>query len=307
MSKEEFDALAYSLRRGQAVLAERAEAQRKDKGQFLTPAPIARYMARCLGGLREGAHVLDPAIGSGVLACAVIEHAVRDGRPHELSIHGYEPDGELYRAARESLATAAQWAATRGVAVHTCLEQKDFLFECTPGLTPPSLFSLNEPAGAPIAYDCIIANPPYFKLNTEDGHVKAVLGHLKGHTNIYTLFMALATHMLAQHAVACFIVPRQLLFGGLLLSISPGLRGAGEPPGHSPVRIKGGRLQEGLGPPRERHNHLPGPGRPGAAALSGGFCIKGLVRSGQPHRTPGRNAALLGEAQRRPVFQDPGR
>jgi adenine-specific DNA-methyltransferase len=213
MSKEQFDALAYSLQRGQAVLAGRAEAQRKDEGQFLTPAPIARFMARSLGKLREGAHVLDPAIGSGVLACAVIERAVRDGCPQELSIHGYELDGELYRAACESLATAARWAATRGVTVRTCLEQKDFLFECTPGLTPPSLFSLSEPARAPTAYDCIIANPPYFKLNTDDGRVKAVLGHLKGHTNIYTLFMALAARMLAQQAVACFIVPRSFCSG----------------------------------------------------------------------------------------------
>ena len=88
---------------GKAVLTARTDSSRKEKGQFLTSPLIARNMASQLGPLPEGARVLDPAIGSGVLPCAVIEHATKTGFPKRLEIIGYEVDGELCDAARAML------------------------------------------------------------------------------------------------------------------------------------------------------------------------------------------------------------
>jgi adenine-specific DNA-methyltransferase len=67
--------------------------------------------------------------------------------------------------------------------------------------------------GATSLYDYVIANPPYFKLNKQDPRAQAVLGQIKGHTNIYTLFMALAGRLLKQQGRACFIVPRSFCSG----------------------------------------------------------------------------------------------
>ncbi|MBE7468167.1 MAG: hypothetical protein DPW09_39900 [Anaerolineae bacterium] len=72
------DLVSYSLELGQRVLAGRSEASRKQSGQFFTPAPVARFMTRQLGPIRSGDRILDPAIGSGVLACAVIAQLYLD-------------------------------------------------------------------------------------------------------------------------------------------------------------------------------------------------------------------------------------
>ncbi|MCP4605216.1 MAG: methyltransferase, partial [Proteobacteria bacterium] len=70
----------------------------------------------------------------------------------------------------------------------------------------------------PSLYDHVIANPPYFKLNKKDPRVKAVLGQVKGHTNIYTLFMAIAGRLLKPQGQACFIVPRSFCSGAYFSS-----------------------------------------------------------------------------------------
>jgi tRNA A58 N-methylase Trm61 len=47
-------------------------------------------MAWQLGRIRPGDRILDPAIGSGVLVCALIERLITDGQPLEIWLDGYE-------------------------------------------------------------------------------------------------------------------------------------------------------------------------------------------------------------------------
>ncbi|MGD9101047.1 MAG: N-6 DNA methylase [Anaerolineae bacterium] len=202
----------HSLELGELTLAGRSEKHRKQGGQFLTPAPVAHFMARQLGPIQAASRVLDPAIGSGVLACAVIERAIAEGQPQELFIEGHEIDPELCQSAREALAWATQRAAEAGLVVHTRIHERDFVLNHVP-TTQLNLFSQNLVSSDLSLYDYIIANPPYFKLNKKDPRVKAVLGQIKGHTNIYTLFMALAGRLLKPQGRACFIVPRSFCSG----------------------------------------------------------------------------------------------
>lgn len=208
------DLVSYSLELGGQVLAKQPETQRKQNGQFFTPAAVARYMARQLGPIRAGDRVLDPAIGSGVLACAVIERAIAEGQPHEFWLDGYEIDPELGQTARQVLARAKTCAAQYDIVVHTQVHIGDFVLNSIPP-AQPYLF-LAENSGYPnfqAQYDHIIANPPYFKLNSDDPRVQATAGHIRGHTNIYTLFIALAAKMLTAQGQACFIVPRSFCSG----------------------------------------------------------------------------------------------
>ncbi len=208
------DLVNYSLTLGEDTLSERPEAHRKQNGQFLTPDLVGRFMAKQLGPLREGERLLDPAIGSGVLACALIECAIIDGSPKELWIDGYEIDKDLCEVARKSLDRAARRAQEKGITVHTEVYNRDFILDCIPSYQL-SLFQADKPGklNTPSLYDKIIANPPYFKLNSDDLRVKTVAGQIKGHTNIYTLFMALAVRMLTPLGCACFIVPRSFCSG----------------------------------------------------------------------------------------------
>jgi len=207
------DLVTYSFQRGQFVLARRSAKQCKQSGQFLTPPTVARFMAQQLGPIQEGDRILDPAIGSGTLVCAIIERIVDEGQPVEVWIDGYETDKELCQTAKEVLERISEQVASRGITVHTRVYERDFILDCTPKISPKIS---SDNSGLPSAYspyDHIIANPPYFKLNRKDPRVKAVADQVKGHTNIYTLFMALAVEMLSPTGRACFIVPRSFCSG----------------------------------------------------------------------------------------------
>ena len=204
------DLVTYAYEAGKLVLENRGANTLKEHGQFLTPPPVARYMAKQLGQLQNGASLLEPAIGSAVLVCAVIERLIAEKHPLEISIFAYEIDKELCNASRDVLSVATQEAQKEGIKVNWHVFQQDFVLACLPA-AQPSLFGSNE-AGQR-TFTQVVSNPPYFKLNIEDKRVKAVSGKLNGHTNIYTLFMALSAKLLVPHGKACFIVPRSFCSG----------------------------------------------------------------------------------------------
>jgi adenine-specific DNA-methyltransferase len=209
---EILDLVAYSYEQGKRVLEKREIDSLKEHGQFLTPPSVARYMAKQLGQIQNGDSLLEPAIGSGVLACAVVEHLIAEKRPLEISITAYETDKELCEVSREVLEIANKEAEKSGIKVNWHVFQEDFVLACLPE-EQPSLFDSNESKSNRKAFNHIISNPPYFKLNAEDKRVKAVYGKLNGHTNIYTLFMALSAKLLSPQGKACFIVPRSFCSG----------------------------------------------------------------------------------------------
>jgi len=204
------DLVAYSYERGKNTLENRESNILKEHGQFLTPPSIARYMAKQLGQIQNGDNLLEPAVGSGVLVCAVIERLITENRPLEISISAYETDKELCDVSREVLEIASREAEKSGVKIHWQVFQEDFVLACLPD-QQPSLFGSNESRRKIFNY--VISNPPYFKLNAEDKRVRAVYGKLNGHTNIYTLFMALSAKLLSPQGKACFIVPRSFCSG----------------------------------------------------------------------------------------------
>jgi len=204
------DLVIYSYEQGKHILEKRQSQILKEYGQFLTPPSVAKYMARQLGDIRTGTRLLEPAIGSGVLVCAIIEQIISQNLQIEIWIDAYEIDGELCEVARQVLSIASKKADEKGIKIHWEVYQEDFVLACLPE-TQPTLFTINEKAQN--KFDYIISNPPYFKLNSDDRRVKAVAGMLNGHTNIYTLFMALSIKLLKAKGLACFIVPRSFCSG----------------------------------------------------------------------------------------------
>lgn len=208
---EFLDLVAHSYEQGKRILEKRGTNTLKEHGQFLTPPSVARYMAKQLGQIQRGAALLEPAIGSGVLACALIERLIAEKRPLEISITAYETDKELCNVSREVLKVASKEAEKAGIRINWQVCQEDFVLACLPEDKQPSLFGSYESKQK--AFTHIVSNPPYFKLNVEDKRVKAVYGKLNGHTNIYTLFMALSAKLLSPQGKACFIVPRSFCSG----------------------------------------------------------------------------------------------
>lgn len=204
------DLVAYSYEQGKRVLEMREGNTLKEHGQFLTPPTVARYMAKRLGQIQDGASLLEPACGSGVLVCALIERLIVEKNPLEISVTAYETDKELAELSRRILRLASQKAEKEKIKLHWQVFQEDFILACLPE-EQPSLFTSSESRQK--TFDFVLGNPPYFKLNTEDARVKAVSGKLNGHTNIYTLFMALSAKLLSPQGKGCFIVPRSFCSG----------------------------------------------------------------------------------------------
>jgi len=205
------DLVKLSYAEGKRLLENKQPKTLKENGQFLTPVPVALYMSKQLGRILNGAYLLDPAIGSGVLACAVIERLISEAVPVEIFIEGYEIDHELCIEANRILSLAAQKASQHGIKINWKLYEEDFILTALSYLQP-SLFQFQKDRRSSFNY--IISNPPYFKLNSNDTKVKAAsASRIKGHTNIYTLFMAISAKMLAKQGRACFIVPRSFCSG----------------------------------------------------------------------------------------------
>jgi adenine-specific DNA-methyltransferase len=204
------DLVHYAYNLGKRILGQRKVETLKEYGQFLTPPSVACYMAKQLGQISNGATLLEPAVGSAVLACAVIERLIAENHPIEISIDAYEIDAELCSVSSQVLTSASQKAAQNGVIVNWRIYQEDFVLACLPE-AQPTLFPNSD--NRLKSFDFIISNPPYFKLNADDKRVKAVAGKIKGQTNIYTLFMALSAKLLRMQGKSCFIVPRSFCSG----------------------------------------------------------------------------------------------
>lgn len=204
------DLIAYSYEQGKRVLEKRDVKTLKEHGQFLTPPAVARYMAKQLGQIQNGASLLEPACGSGVLVCALIERLIAEKNPIEISVTAYETDKELAELSRQVFEIASQKAKSHNIELCWRVFQEDFILACLPE-EQPSLFNTDKSRSR--SFDFILSNPPYFKLSADDTRVQVVSGKLNGHTNIYTLFMALSAKLLSPKGKACFIVPRSFCSG----------------------------------------------------------------------------------------------
>lgn len=201
-----------SFQAGQQILAHQSNEYRRQYGQYLTPPQLARFMANRLGSIPNGSRILDPAIGSGTLICAVIENLIARREPREIWVDGYEVDTKLVQVARETLQNAIELAQAHDIKIHVRLIEADFVLD---GIDTfwPALLPIDHGPRLHHAYQFIIANPPYFKLNKDDPRARATKGRLPGNTNIYTLFMGLSARLLSPGGQACFIVPRSFCSG----------------------------------------------------------------------------------------------
>ena len=164
----------------------------------MTPVPIAAFMASKAVALVSDkvVRVLEPAAGSGVLLASVV-HALlaKPDGPERIELLAYEIDARLLPALSEACVACREAAAHRGVVLEFEVRHEDFL------LSPLCL------AQQPVA-DVVIANPPYFKLNSGDLRVRAHPYAVHGQANIYGLFMAACVRLLRPGASYCFITPR---------------------------------------------------------------------------------------------------
>lgn len=207
---------SYADRLGRWYCATVSLEHKKSYGQYLTPSPVATYMARLFRIEQDVIGLLDPGAGSGVLTCAVGEYlATKRRTPTRLNVESYETDLGLALVLRTSLEYLREWLSSYEISLHAAVRTDDFVMTYAEALCDalgvnPSLFRADADTES---FDLVISNPPYFKIPKSDPRAKAASAVIHGQPNIYALFMAASAAVLKPGGQFVFITPRSYASG----------------------------------------------------------------------------------------------
>jgi adenine-specific DNA-methyltransferase len=185
------------------------EERRVELGQFLTPAPVARFMASMfedVGG--RTLRVLEAGAGVGSLIAAFVsEMATRRRKPTHLAVTAYEVDPHLASYLAETLIGCEAVCRRSGIEFSSELRRRDFIQDAAKQLSG----GLFEPL--PERFDCAILNPPYRKIHSksaERNHLSSVGIET---SNLYTGFLSLVMRLLDSGSELVAITPRSFCNG----------------------------------------------------------------------------------------------
>src|SRR5580658_3508 len=169
-------------------------------GQFMTPGPVAKFMASLFPDAeQQTCRLLDAGAGVGALSCAFLEHWASTDRPSSdtVDIEAYEIDDAL----RAHLGSTLSKYAGRLPMEYRVLGG-DFITAAArkswEGLRP---------------FTHAILNPPYKKINSASEH-RLILRHVGIETvNLYSAFVALALRLMQPGGQLVAIIPRSFCNG----------------------------------------------------------------------------------------------
>jgi len=161
-------------------------ARRAELGQFLTPPPVARFMAALFSDSRDAVRLLDAGAGVGTLTAAFVEDACdRTIRPRRIEATAYELDPLLAQYLGNSLRGCRDLCEQRGIEFTSDLKETDFIADGVEQLRgdlfTPTVRLFNR----------AILNPPYRKIRSDSPH-RALLREIGVETsNLYAGFLAI--------------------------------------------------------------------------------------------------------------------
>lgn len=183
-------------------------AGRSEMGQYLSPPPVARFMASLFEARRTTLHLLDAGAGTGSLTAAFVnEMCGRAKKPTELSVTAYEIDATLVSYLRATLAACRVQCERAGLKFHSEVVEEDFI-ESGVGALRGELF-----ASGGRKFNCAILNPPYRKINSDSAPRRILRTAGIETSNLYTAFLAVAAGLLAEGGELVAVTPRSFCNG----------------------------------------------------------------------------------------------
>ncbi|HTV54290.1 MAG TPA: Eco57I restriction-modification methylase domain-containing protein [Terriglobia bacterium] len=169
-------------------------------GQFMTPLPVARFMASLFPpAILQTCRLLDAGAGVGALSCAFLDRwALADGLAFNgVELEAYEIDDTLREHLESTLASY-----TQRLPVTFKVLSGDFIWETArqnlQGLRP---------------FSHVILNPPYKKINSASQH-RLMLRRVGIETvNLYSAFVALSLTLMQSGGQLVAIIPRSFCNG----------------------------------------------------------------------------------------------
>lgn len=201
---------AYADQVGEWYASQTSDSHKTEHGQYLTPQVVASFMAAMFDCHGPVVRVLDPGAGSGILSCAACEALSEIRGVRRIELVAYETETGLAKHLEEVLDNLKLWLMGRGVELVYEIRCDDFIMANAANIGTPqhSLFINNVET-----FDCIISNPPYFKIPKADPRAVAAAHVVHGQPNIYALFMAVSAYLLRPGGQLVFITPRSFAAG----------------------------------------------------------------------------------------------
>lgn len=180
--------------------------RRSELGQFLTPAPLARFMASFFEGFGARVRLLDAGAGVGSLVAAAVANAsTRPNPPTSIEASAFEVDAALARYLRQTLAGCEVCCERAGIRFQAQVAQADFV---EAGVE--RLLANRSGSGR---FTHAILNPPYKKVSSSS-RTRLLLRRVGLETsNLYTAFVALAVKLLGPGGELVAITPRSFCNG----------------------------------------------------------------------------------------------
>lgn len=195
------------MRRGVSKHLERS--RRALMGQFLTPVPVALFMARMFEAREPVLRVLDPGAGIGSLSAAFVAAMCRRARrPQAIALTAYEVDSKLIGHLEATLDLCRTASAETGIQFEARVVNEDFL-EAGARSLASDLFA----ARIDERFDCAILNPPYRKIRSESRERKLLREISVETSNLYAGFLAVTAEILAPSGEMVAITPRSFCNG----------------------------------------------------------------------------------------------
>jgi adenine-specific DNA-methyltransferase len=181
---------------------------KSDLGQFLTPQPIADFMASLFQIQPGDVRLLDAGAGAGALTAAVVHRLCADRpRPKRVSVTAYELDRRLIPELRKTLARCHRKCELTGITLSAVIHNADFIASAAPAIQGDFF------APQLLPFDLAIVNPPYRKIRS-DSSTRLMLRSVGIETsNLYTGFLALIIRLLAPGGQLVSITPRSFCNG----------------------------------------------------------------------------------------------
>lgn len=177
-------------------------------GQFLTPNPVAEFMASLFEIHRSEVRLLDAGAGAGALSAALVGRWCHEARkPKRISLTAYEVDSAQIEPLRARLDGCRRECERAGIAFSATVLNEDFIAAAVP-MVGGDLF-----AAAAARFNAAILNPPYRKIRS-DSTTRLLLRSAGIETsNLYAGFVALVTRLLDQGGELVAITPRSFCNG----------------------------------------------------------------------------------------------
>lgn len=193
--------------RRQTVAARLDSKRRAAHGQFMTPRPIAQFMASLFSSQQfDGIRLLDAGAGVGSLTAAFVEEFCgRETPPRHIAVTAYEIDPLLAAALGETFDDCELLCRQTDINFIPAVRRRDFIED----IASPLLRLLETEE----RFTHAILNPPYKKINSASGHRLQLRSLGIETSNLYTGFVAVAIHLLAPGGELVAITPRSFCNG----------------------------------------------------------------------------------------------